>query len=338
MVELWLRWLREDTRRHAVFVRLESSWRQTDALRNLRPVGGKVDLEVLDTFPGVRAPAPPQPPPIAGPPQPSWWRRVWQTRTTTGRQGTYRELVALAAAAVAGMATLGGWLIVMAPDRATHRTERGGFERVVLPDGSTALLNTNTEIRMRFTRQRREIVLTHGEALFTVARDERRPFEVFVGDDTIRAIGTSFDVRLREPRGVEVMVAQGTVAIDRAPGSTPTGGARSLLAAGDDALLDARGATQTARIGESDIERRLAWTRGQIWLSQTTLADAIAEFNRYNSRQLVLGDPTLATLRVGGSFTATDPAAFLAALERIFGIQARARAQQLILTAPAATH
>ena len=133
------------------------------------------------------------------------------------------------------------------------------------------------------------------------------------------------------------MVAQGTVAIDRAPGSTATAGARSLLSAGDDALLDARGATQTARIGESDIERRLAWTRGQIWLSQSTLADAIAEFNRYNNRQLVLGDPTLATLRVGGSFTATDPTAFLAALERIFGIEARARAQQLILTAPAAT-
>ena len=338
MVEQWQRWLSEDARRHAVFVRLESSWRQTNALRNLQPVDGKVDLEVLDTFPGVRAPAPPQPPHATGPSQPPWWQRLWQPRPTTERQATYHSLtVALTAAAVAGMATLGGWLIVTAPDRATHRTERGGFERVVLPDGSTALLNTNTEMRMRFTRQRREIVLTHGEALFTVARDERRPFEVCVGDSTIGAIGTSFDVRLRDPRGVEVMVAQGTVAIDRTPGSTPSAGARALLSAGDDALLDARGATQTAHIGESDIERRLAWTRGQIWLSQSTLADAIAEFNRYNSRQLVLGDPTLATLRVGGSFTATDPTAFLAALERIFGIEARARAQQIILTAPAAT-
>jgi len=240
-------------------------------------------------------------------------------------------MVALAAATVASMATLGGWLIVMAPDRATHRTERGGFERVVLPDGSTALLNTNTEMRMRFSRESREIVLIRGEALFTVARDERRPFEVSVGDNAIRAIGTSFDVRLREPREIEVMVARGIVAIDRAPGST-TVSARSLLAAGDEALIDARGTARALHIGESAIGRRLAWTRGQIWLSQTTLADAIAEFNRYNSRQLVLGEPTLATLRVGGSFTTTDPTAFLAALERIFGIQARARDHQVILT------
>jgi transmembrane sensor len=313
-VELWLQWLNVDPRHRVVFLRLESTWRQTDALRRLQPIDGRVNLGILDAFPGLRPPPPPQPP-VTGP---SRWPRSLT--------------VALAAAVVASLATLGGWFIVMAPDRATLRTERGGFERVVLPDGSTALLNTNTQMRMHFSRESREIVLTRGEALFTVARDERRPFQVRVGDNVIRAVGTSFDVRLREPREIEVMVAQGVVAIDRAPGFTTAVTTRSLLAAGDEALLDARGTTQTLHIGESDIERRLAWTRGQIWLSHTTLADAITEFNRYNSRQLVLGEPELATLRIGGSFTATDPTAFLAALERIFGIQARARAHQLILT------
>jgi transmembrane sensor len=335
-IGLWLQWLNEDARRRAVFVRLENSWRQADALRSLQPIDGKLDLEILDTFPGL--PSPPQPP-VTEMSQRPWWQRLWRARPTGGGPGTYRSLtVALVAAAVASVATLGGWLFVMAPDRATHRTERGGFERVVLPDGSTALLNTNTEMRLRFSRERREIVLTHGEALFTVTRDERRPFEVSVGDSTIRALGTSFDVRLLEPprieAQIEIMVAQGTVAIDRAPGSTASASTRSLLFAGDEALIDTRGASQTRHIGESDIGRRLAWTRGQIWLSQTTLAEAIAEFNRYNSREMVLGEPRLATLRVGGSFTTTDPTAFLAALERIFGIQARARAHQLILTGP----
>jgi transmembrane sensor len=72
----------------------------------------------------------------------------------------------------------------------------------------------------------------------------------------------------------------------------------------------------------SDIDRRLAWTRGQIWLNETTLTDAITEFNRYNSRRFVIADPSLATLRVGGSFATTDPKAFVAALERVFGIRA----------------
>ncbi len=320
-VEPWLQWLDGDVRRRAVFVRLEHSWRQTNTLRRMQPIDGRINLHILDTFPGL-PPLVPSEPPVTHPSRQTWWRRL-------GGAG-HSFMVALAAAALASIAALGGWLMETAPERATHRTEWGGFERIVLPDGSTALLNTNTELRLSFTRAHRQIVLTRGEALFSVIRDERRPFEVLVGHNTIRALGTSFDVRLRDPRALEVMVAQGLLAIDRAH-------TRSLLAAGDDVLIDAPGQGQILHIGTADIEHRLAWTHGQIWLSQATLADAIAEFNRYNSRQLVLGEPRLGMLRVGGSFTATDPTAFLAALERIFGIQARAQGQQLILAPPAAT-
>lgn len=317
-VEPWLQWLDGDVRRRAVFVRLERSWRQTNTLRRIQPLDGRINLDILDTFPGL----PPQSPVTNLLRQP-WWRRLWGA----GHSFT----VALAAAAIASIATLGVWLLETAPERATHRTEWGGFERIVLPDGSTALLNTNTEMRLSFTRAHRQIELIRGEALFSVIQDARRPFEVLVGHNTIRALGTSFDVRLHDPRALEVMVAQGLVAVDRAH-------AHSLLAAGDDVLIDAPGQGQILHIGASGIERRLAWTHGQIWLSEATLADAIAEFNRYNNRQLVLGEPRLGMLRVGGSFTATDPTAFLAALERIFGIQARAaQGQQLILSSPAAT-
>ena len=57
-------------------------------------------------------------------------------------------------------------------------------------------------------------------------------------------------------------------------------------------------------------------------MKEAALPEAVAEFNRYNNRKFVLADPQLATLRVGGSFAATDPKAFVAALERVFGIQA----------------
>jgi transmembrane sensor len=95
-----------------------------------------------------------------------------------------------------------------------------------------------------------------------------------------------------------------------------------MLTAGDDTTIDARGQIATTRTDASEIDRRLAWTRGQIWLNETTLADAVAEFNRYNSRKFVIADPALASLRVGGSFASTDPKAFVAALERVFGIRA----------------
>jgi transmembrane sensor len=198
-----------------------------------------------------------------------------------------------------------------------RRTELGGFSRTLLPDGSIALLNTNTEIQVHFNRSMRQVILTRGEALFTVAHAEGRPFEVAAGGTSVRAIGTSFVVRRVEPANVEILVFRGRVSVAPDSATPPL-----MLTAGDDTRIDGRGQIATARTDASEIDRRLAWTRGQIWLNETTLAAAIAEFNRYNSRKFVIADPALATLRVGGSFAATDPKAFVAALERVFGIRA----------------
>jgi transmembrane sensor len=290
----WRQWLREDTRHHAVYVRIEAGWRQTDCLKRLRPLDGTVDPDVLATFPGLRLPA--------------------STRTA------FRpKLAPLALAAVVAVATmvLATWWHAPKPDPGSHRTDVGGFERTTLPDGSTVLLNTNSEIDIRFSRQLREVVLTRGEALFTVAYAEGQPFAVVAGRTSVRALGTAFAVRLHPDARTEVIVTRGQVAVT--PGSAA---ARLLLSAGDTATIDARGRPAMARVAASDIDHRLAWTRGQIWLNEATLATAVAEFNRYNSRKFVLADPSLATLRVGGSFAATDPTAFIEALKRVFGIRA----------------
>lgn len=291
----WNDWLSQDTRHHAVYVRIENGWRQTECLKSLRPLDGAVNPDVLTTFPGLQ-PRPPAPP-------------------DEFRPSAVRVIFA-ATVALATM-VLATWFHVPEPEHGIRRTELGGFARTMLPDGTTVLLNTNSEIQVRFNRSLREVILTRGEALFTVAHAEGRPFEVAAGGASVRAIGTSFIVRRVEPESVEILVSRGRVSV--APGSaTPT----LTLTAGDDTTVDARGHVATGRVDVSDIGRRLAWTRGQIWLNETTLADAIAEFNRYNSRKFVLADPALATLRVGGSFTATDPKAFVAALERVFGIRA----------------
>lgn len=291
----WREWLTEDTRRHAVYVRIESGWRQTERLKSLRPLDGVVDPDVLTTFPGLQP---------GGPAPPARFRP---------------SAVRVTFAAAVAMATmvLATWSHVPRKEHVMRRTELGGFSRTVLPDGSIVLLNTNSAIQVHFNRNMRQIILTRGEALFTVAPAEGRPFEVAAGATSVRAIGTSFVVRRVEPTNVEILVSRGRVSVAANSATPPL-----MLTAGDDTKVDARGRIATARVDASEIDRRLAWTRGQVWLNETTLANAIAEFNRYNSRKFVIADPALATLRVGGSFAATDPKAFVAALERVFGIRA----------------
>jgi ferric-dicitrate binding protein FerR (iron transport regulator) len=103
-MSLWLQWLGQDVRHHAAFVRLEARWRQLDCLRSLRPLDGRVDVDLLDTFPGVR--------PRSGP-----RRRRWRRWHPSNLRAPYGELaVAAAASALAGLLVLAGWLFLVTPD------------------------------------------------------------------------------------------------------------------------------------------------------------------------------------------------------------------------------
>jgi len=296
-------WLAADPRHHAAFIRLEKTWSRTDILKRLRPLDGAIDEQVLDKF-GVSTP-------IFDPP----------------KKKPKTPLLAVAAALLVVAVGAVTWIFVSRSGWQVYETEFGGFQRVALADGSTAMLNTNSRIRARMSSGRRESVLDRGEALFTVAHDTRRPFDVTAGDTVVRAVGTAFSVRLRDQEQVDVIVTEGRVAIDPPddsldsklpqPVALPT---MSTLAAGETVSIKAH-RLKVRKIVDEDVTRRLAWTQGRIWFDRVTLAEAIAEFNRYNRRQLVIDDPAIAELHIGGAFAATDLDSFVAALQT-FGIRA----------------
>jgi ferric-dicitrate binding protein FerR (iron transport regulator) len=50
LIAQWRQWLAENPRNQAAYRRLEKIWRETDCLKNLRPVDGTVSLDVLEAF------------------------------------------------------------------------------------------------------------------------------------------------------------------------------------------------------------------------------------------------------------------------------------------------
>ena len=209
-----------------------------------------------------------------------------------------------------------------------YETPVGGFSRIVLEDGSVIDLNTNSELRVRMGAGR-EVQLVRGEGRFQVAHDTQRPFVVSAGDAAVRAVGTAFSVRLRESAQVEVFVAEGAVQID-----TTHAVQAPPVHAGEAAVLHSDHIA-VSRVEPQQLERRFAWTSGQIQLRGETLEDAVNEFNRYNHRQLRLADASLADLRVGGTFSATDPDSFAAAVASTFGVRVdAAQPDAIVLRAP----
>ena len=196
---------------------------------------------------------------------------------------------------------------------------------------ASSISNTDSELRVRMGKDVREVRLVRGEGRFQVAHDTQRPLRRLRGRmPTVRAVGTAFSVRLRETAQVEVLVAEGAVEHRHH--------ARELHAppvyAGEAAVLHSDHIA-VSRIEPQQLEQRLAWTSGKIQLRGETLDQAIAEFNRYNHRQLRLADASLAELRVGGTFNATDPDSFAATLASTFGVRVEsAQADAIVLRRP----
>lgn len=210
----------------------------------------------------------------------------------------------------------------------TLATAVGQQRSATLADGSQVQLNTNTILDARFTKGKRVIRLEKGEASFKVAHDVNRPFYVYAGDTVVRAVGTAFNVRLRDASDVEVIVTEGVVEVTPQPrvpartvAATSPSPARAMpreLGAGE--RFDAAAAVPVKRIAPAAASNALAWHEGAIVFDGVPLGKAIAELNRYTDTRLVVADPSIDGLRVGGRFRTGDVNGFLEALTKAFPV------------------
>jgi transmembrane sensor len=236
--------------------------------------------------------------------------------------------VAAAASLLVVMAAAGFLAIAQGLGWQHYETRVGGFSRIVLEDGSVVDLNTNSLIDVRLSGSAREVRLKRGEGRFQVAHDSARPFTVSAAGAAVRAVGTAFSVRLRESTQVDVLVSEGKVAIAaaRVARAPP-------LSAGEAAVV-MPDRVSVSRVEPQQLEQRLAWTSGRLEFRGETLGEAVTEFNRYNRRQLRLSDASLAGLRVGGTFNATDPESFAAALASAFQLRVEPAEPDAIVLKP----
>lgn len=215
----------------------------------------------------------------------------------------------------------------------------------ILPDGTVVELNVGAEIDVQFSGVLRQIVLRNGEAHFQVTKDASRPFVVAAGGVEVRAVGTAFAVQLGS-RSVEVVVTEGTVAVDQPRGSTPGGSAGAEIVgagpvaplatveAGNRVVIEIGPVAAAAKpvaiaVSQTEIGDRLAWRVPRIEFSGTPLAEAIPMFNQYSGTMLVL-DPALGHLQMSGVLRADNIDSLLRLLKNEFGIEPERRGENEI--------
>ena len=258
----------------------------------------------------------------------------------------HRRPLWFAAAAAVLVAAVGATLwLSKANETQVVATAVGQHRNVVLADGTLVSLNTNTIVETNIGRRSRDIFLRKGEAHFEVAPDRSRPFLVHAGDAMVRAVGTEFEVRLRTDRHVDVLVTEGRVEVQPdAPNPEPraTTGAheasipvvRVRAVSAGETLSTATTDYPVIPVSPEQLSSELAWREGAVVFDSEPLAEAIAEIQRYTDSPIIISDPSITALPVGGRFKTDDLQGFLDGLQAALPVTIRRTADGVVYVDP----
>ncbi|MBL4602493.1 MAG: FecR domain-containing protein [Emcibacteraceae bacterium] len=216
-----------------------------------------------------------------------------------------------------------------------YATDIGEQQTVRLSDGSEIRLNTNTLVEVNYFDGKRNIHLYKGEAHFNVAHDPDKPFTVKARKGEIRALGTIFSVRVKNNR-VNVIVEEGTVRIRANENVIQS--TKNLLEVPKEAeikeikkVMVIATAGKNVVFGEQEIEsiiqeekeaieRKFSWRHGMLAFDDEPLSDVIDEVSRYTSNKIIIADPAIRSLRVGGYYPIGKIQVIFDALELNLGV------------------
>ncbi|MEV4780697.1 FecR domain-containing protein [Burkholderia sp. LMU1-1-1.1] len=302
-------WLALGGGRQAAYARFDTVWNGL----------GELPTQAVARLTAPLQPASIRPAPPARQPMPRGWLSCWF--------GLARPM---ATAALVITVAGGGWLgwnhwQAQPVFTETFATARGQQLNVELPDGSMLGLDTATRAEVTLYRDRREVRLPEGQALFAVKADAARPFHVLTDRMLVTVVGTRFSVRNTRTglaqNGVGVQVEEGRVRVSMLDHGNPAGAA-VLLTAGQCVQSDAAGRLAPMAPAPAGA---MPWREGRVNFDRTPLGQAVAEFERYGATGLVIKDPAVAALRVNGSFDLRQADAFSQTLPLVLPVQLRAR-------------
>mgnify|MGYP000725316592 CR=1 FL=1 len=216
-----------------------------------------------------------------------------------------------------------------------YTTNVGDQQTVELADGSKIKLNTDTFVEVNYHDGKRNIHLYKGEAHFEVASDPDRPFIVKARKGDVLALGTVFSVRVKNDQ-VNVIVEEGKVRI-RANESIEqfkddqykimevqpkTSDVKNIVVAtaGKNVIFGEQEIESIVQEEKEALERKFSWQQGMLAFDDEPLSDVIEEVSRYTSNKIIIGDPKIRTLRVGGYYPIGKVQVIFDALELNLGL------------------
>lgn len=162
-------------------------------------------------------------------------------------------------------------------------TPRGGTYQITLADGTRVWLNAATDLRFptSFPGQNREVTLK-GEAYFEVAKNADQPFLVHTDKQTIRVLGTHFNINAYPDESVSrTTLIEGSVKVTSS--RSPNKG--TVLSPGQQATLQPSGRISVNL--HPDIEQVTGWKEGLFVFHSTDFKTILRLISRWYDADIV---------------------------------------------------
>ncbi|HEX5776694.1 MAG TPA: FecR domain-containing protein [Caulobacteraceae bacterium] len=255
--------------------------------------------------------------------------RAVEGRSAVPRRRRLPAYAAIAAALVA--AVIGVQILDQRPVR--YESGLGEVRTVRLADGSDVTLGADSAIAVRFDDDGRHVRLRRGEAMFDVRHDPAKPFEVRAADTQVVVLGTRFTVKAA-PDAVRVDVIQGVVRVAKtespllAPFSRPAPARK--ITRGE--RLDSRQGEPLQALPAIDPAEAAPWAQGRLVYENASLAEVVADLNRYSVTPVELGTRQLGELRVTAALNQDQVGQFLSSLPATLPVRiARGDAGEVVI-------
>ncbi len=223
---------------------------------------------------------------------------------------------------MAGVAVPAAWLLreqtPLGDVFADYRTAVGERRSLTLADGTQLQLNTTSAVDVRFDARQRQVILRQGEIQIATAADVR-PLVVITRDGSLRPIGTRFAVRrLDRDEQTRLAVSEGRVEVrPRHAGASPV-----VVEAGEQVRFGSGRVAAPIPLVTTDN----AWTDGMLGAERMRLGDFIEELARHRPG-LLRCEPSVAGLRLTGTYPLKDTDLILAKLEQTLPVRVVSRSR-----------
>ncbi|GAA4515173.1 FecR family protein [Sphingobacterium thermophilum] len=189
-------------------------------------------------------------------------------------------------------------------------TPRGGYYKVILPDGTKVQLNAESSMTypLAFKGDKREVSIS-GEVYFEVTPARNKPFIVHSSTQVVEVLGTTFNINAYDNSKVKTSLVEGKVKVYSKTNSSL---APKFLTPGQQSIC----AASNIAVKAIELETELAWIQGKFNFDKKTLKEVMEEISRWYNIDVIIDKDVPNIEFFGGTFRNNNLSTILTLLEQ----------------------